>query len=615
MKNLKYNLLLISVLLSFAGCEKYLDKAPESVLTVDEVFKDFVHAQGFVEELYAYVVDYGEGGHWETDYLLGDDSKCNENWLGSDAIDRGDLYGLLYNPDGFNLFVTHDEETNSPSAQGPFERLGIYDGAVEGIRKANLVIENIDKMVDATQAERDVILGQAYFFRAFFHLEIMKFWGRFPYIDKVITDDYALTRPDTYRESALKAHEDFMRAAELLPVDWDDEPYGQYTLGENKGRVTKGTAYGYAGKNLLFAASPLMKGTENTYDYDRELANMAAGAFAEVLKLDDAGVYDLVPWDRMEEVFWKVPTPMEWPGSTEFIFNGTAGHDWAQRYRFALMCMPLSITGNKGTDAILSPTHNYIYNNFGMANGLSIEDDLSGNYGTPTYDPASPFANRDPRFYKWLIIDGDSLADRTPDRPENWTAKLYVGGAHDHTGMDHRGSQTGYFFKKFYPTWAGAWYSAPLTSSMPWRIRMRLTDIYLMYAEALHAGQQNARTAPDSYNLTAEQALNILRNRAGVPDVNLSIADDPNKFMDEIRRERAVELSYEGHRWVDIRRWSVAHLDKYRIKTALDFPEDHSYFTEVVLIDRVCEYPKHFWLPFETSQTQIYEGFPQNPGW
>ena len=613
MKNLKYNLLFLLVLISFAGCERYLDKAPESILTVDEVFKDFVHAQGFVEELYAFVVDYGEGGHWETDYLLGDDAICNETWLGSGAIDRGDLYGLIASG-GFNYIVTHDPQTNSSSAQGPFERFGICDGAVMGIRKANLVIENIDKMVDATQAERDVILGQAYFFRAFFHLEIMKFWGRFPYIDHVLTDDYELIRPETYKECALRANEDFMQAAELLPVNWDDEPYGQYTLGENRGRVTKGAAYGYAGKNLLLAASPLMKGTENTYDYDRELASMAADAFAEVLKLDDAGVYDLLPWNRMNEAFWEVPTPMEWPGSTEFIFNGTAGHDWAQRYRFALMCMPNSITGNKGTDAILSPTQNYIYNNFGMANGLSIEDDLSGTYGAPTYNPADPFANRDPRFYEWLILDRDSLADRTPNVPDNWTAKLYIGGAHDNYG-DQRGSQTGYFYEKYYPTWAGAWYSAPLESAMPWRIRMRLTDIYLMYAEALHAGQQSATTAPASYNLTAEEALNILRDRAGVPHIHPAIVADQNKFMDEVRRERAVELSYEGHRWLDIRRWSVAHLDRYRIKTALDFPEDHSYFTEVVLIDRVCEYPKHFWLPFETSQTQIYEGFPQNPGW
>jgi starch-binding outer membrane protein, SusD/RagB family len=614
MKKLKYIILVIIVLLFFTGCEKYLDKAPESILTVEEVFKDFTHAQGFVEELYAYVVDYAEGGHWETDYLLGDDAMCNETWLGSGSIDRGDFFGLT-NPGAFTYIATHDPTTNSSGDGSPFNRWGIYDGAVKGIRKANLTIENIDYMVDATQAERDVILGQAYFFRAFFHMEIMKFWGRFPYIDQVIRDNFALPRPDTYKECALKAHEDFMKAAELLPVNWDNESYGQYTLGENRGRVTKGAAYGYAGKNLLLAASPLMKGSMNTYDYDRELANMAADAFAEVLKLDDAGVYNLLPWDRMEEAFWEVPTPMEWPGSTEFIFNNTSGNDWAQRFRFALMCMPNSITGNKGTDAILSPTHNYIYNNFGMANGLSIEDDLSGNYGTPTYDPSDPFANRDPRFYKWLILDGDSLADRPPDKSDNWTAQLYVGGAHDHTGNDHRGSQTGYFYKKFYPTWAGVWYSAPLNAAMPWRIRMRLTDIYLMYAEALHAGQQSATVAPASYNLTAEEALNILRDRAGVPHVNLAIVADPNKFMDEIRRDRAVELSYEGHRWVDIRRWSLAHLDKYRIKTALDFPEDHSYFTEVVLVDRVCEYPKHFWLPFQTSETQLYEGFPQNPGW
>ncbi len=611
MKNLRYYILSVMLMISFAGCEEYLDKKPESILTAEEVFKDFVHAQGFVEELYAYVVDIGLGGHWETDYLLGDEAMCNETWLGSGDIDRGNFFGILSNQ--FN-FIT-GKSGASTSASGPFDRPGIYDGGVKAIRKANLVIENIDKMVDATEAERNVILGQAYFFRAFFHMEIMQYWGRFPYIDHVLTDDYELKRPDTYRESALRAYEDFMRAAELLPVNWDEEPYGQYTLGENRGRLTKGAAYSYAGKNLLIAASPLMKGTENTYDYDRELANMAAEAFAEVLKLDDNGVYDLVPWNRIEEVFWKVPTPMEWPGSTEFIFNGTSGHDWAQRFRFALMCMPNSITGNKGTDAILSPTHNYIHNNFGMANGLSIEDDLSGNYGAPTYNASNPFANRDPRFYKWLIIDGDSLADRTPNKPENWTAKLYLGGAHDHTGNDHRGSQTGYFFKKFYPTWAGNWYTAPLEANMPWLIRMRLTDIYLMYAEALLAGKQSATVPSTAYNLTAEQAINILRTRAGVPPVHPLIVADPNKFMDEIRRERSVELCYEGHRWLDIRRWSLAHLDKYRIKTALDFPADHSYFNEVVLVDRVCEYPKHFWLPFQPSETQIYEGFPQNPGW
>ena len=85
--------------------------------------------------------------------------------------------------------------------------------------------------------------------------------------------------------------------------------------------------------------------------------------------------------------------------------------------------------------------------------------------------------------------------------------------------------------------------------------------------------------------------------------------------MDELRRERAVELSYEAHRWVDIRRWGVAHLDKYKRKLALDFPQDRTSFTESLLVERICEFPQHYWLPFPVEQTQIYEGFPQNPGW
>jgi hypothetical protein len=194
----------------------------------------------------------------------------------------------------------------------------------------------------------------------------------------------------------------------------------------------------------------------------------------------------------------------------------------------------------------------------------------------------------------------------------NLTAKLYSDGYHR---SDDSGSKTGYFFKKFFPTYFGTWNRAPLDASMPWRIKMRLTDVYLMYAEALHAAKSSATTAPGSYNLTAEDVVNIMRDRAGIPHVHSSIVADANKFMDELRRERSVELSYEAHRWLDIRRWSLAHLDRYKRKTGLDFPEDHSNFDEFLLVERVCEYPKHYWLPFPTNQTQIYEGFYQNPGW
>ena len=135
-----------------------------------------------------------------------------------------------------------------------------------------------------------------------------------------------------------------------------------------------------------------------------------------------------------------------------------------------------------------------------------------------------------------------------------------------------------------------------------------------MYAEALHASK-GATAVPASYPLSAEQVINTLRNRAGIPDVHPAIVSDNNKFMDELRRERAVEMCFEAHRWVDIRRWGLAHLEKYRNKTSFEFPQDRSSFTENILVERVCEFPKHYWIPFAVDQTLIYEGFTQNPGW
>lgn len=607
MKNNIFKSILFVTLLFLLSCEDYLDKAPESTLTKNEVFKDFTNVQGFVEEMYAYVIDVSLSGHNQHAYMFGDDGICNGAfWHPSNQIDRGNL--MWWYNDNFSPFIAGVQRTKDPWDIKVYQRPGIWDGGLTGIRKANMVIENIHLVKNATQEEIDVLLGQSYFFRAFFHYQIMKYWGRFPYIDKVLTDDYQLPRPDSYKESALRAHEDFVKAAELLPVNWDDMAYGQRTFGENAKRLTKGAAYAYQGKNLLLAASPLMIGSTDTYDYDSELASMAVDAFAEVLKLADQGRYALVSFENYEDVFWKVSNPQNFPISTEFIFNGMSGEHYNAR-NLANISMDNKVTGDHPT--LQSPTHNFIHSVFGMANGLSIKDDLSGNYGPTLYNPEKPFENRDPRFYKWITIDGDILSNQIA-AGQNRIAQLYTGGHHRSTST---GSQTGYFYKKFYPSGYSQWNRAPLMNNTPWCVRMRLTDVYLMYAEALHAAKNNARTAPETYSLTAEQVVNIFRDRSGVPHVPEAIVSNPATFMDELRRERSLELAFEVHRWVDIRRWVLAHLDEYKTKTGLDFPKDHSYFREFDIVTRVCEYPKHYWLPFQPNQTQFFEGFPQNPGW
>lgn len=627
MKNYKLKIVLFLGLLCSFACEDYLDVAPESVLTEAEVFATFNNAQGFIEEMYALTVAYGLASHTFQDHLLGDETFETQAFKFNVQVDRGELdkwtsntLSFIGSGTRFGANQPFGDVNNSNQRAHP----KVWRASMLGIRKANLAIQNEDLMVGLNQEEKNVILGQAYFFRAFFHNEIMKFWGRFPYITEVFTGAVTIPRPETYKECALAANEDYKKAAALLPLDWDTMSYGQRTLGNNAARLTKGAAYAFQGKNLLLAASPLMFFNNqpgiDTYTYDTELAAMAVDAFAEVLKLDGS-VYSFAQnLTDYRKVFWNAPRntfPGLAPEAKEYIFASPGASQAGHITSFQAHGMPRSFAPNATQCA--SVTHSFLQHNFGMANGLSIEDDLSGAYGTPTYNPLRPFENRDPRYYEWILSDRDAVSPTAPARDR--TMKLYSIGTDGRPGA-HRNisnfSFTGYNYMKFYPRDGGGLHintgNRILQNYTGMLLSMRLTDAYLMYAEALHVSR-GATTAPSSFSMTAEQVVNKMRARAGTPNVHPAIVANTNKFMDELRRERAVEMSFESHRWVDLRRWGVAHLPKYKIKTELQFDQAWTFFQEAVLTERVCEYPKHYWMPFEVNQTQFYEGFPQNPGW
>ncbi len=101
-------------------------------------------------------------------------------------------------------------------------------------------MENLGNLVDATQEEKNLIAGQLYFFRAFFHFQIMQYWGGIPYIDFLIPSVAVFNYPRlTYQACADKAAEDFKKAVELLPVDWDKTTVGKQNVGKNKFRPTR----------------------------------------------------------------------------------------------------------------------------------------------------------------------------------------------------------------------------------------------------------------------------------------------------------------------------------------------------------------------------------------
>jgi hypothetical protein len=162
---------------------------------------------------------------------------------------------------------------------------------------------------------------------------------------------------------------------------------------------------------------------------------------------------------------------------------------------------------------------------------------------------------------------------------------------------------------------------------------LRLADIYLAYAEAVFESTGSYNTVPAGLNMTAEQALNKIRIRAGQPTVAVALpfyennplpgscelASDP-AFRLLYRNEYAVELAYEGVYWFDIRRWKRAHLQDGVQLQALTFDIDSKKAIVESTVKRVnvTTYifkDQHYWMPFETSLTRFTTDWEQNPGW
>ena len=635
----------LSLMGGFASCTDYLDKSPDSTVSADQAFKNFTNFQGYVEEVYN-CIPSKESNYWCTTFNWGEDEIMNTGSGDSHETAHFDLgdYRYWYNdPQSF----LHSNGLNSTSNDKFSHSL---EHAWYCIRKCNLGLANLDKMTDCTQEEKNIIKGQLLFFRAWWHEEMMEYFGGLPYIDTVLDGGQTLTLPRlTFQECAKKCAEDFRAAADLLPNDWDQTTIGKKTLGKNDLRITKVCALGYMGKVLLWAASPLnnlkaeVGASKNgdTYKYNVELAAQAADALGEALAQVNSGktpyalaeykysdIYNHVAEDgsksNFSEIFYTTGKNWKQPGSTEAILRGPYIGENGSNWQFA-HTWGIKMNGIVEYDALIhQPTANYV-KYYGMANGLPLDDPNSG------FDPTHPFKNRDPRFYHDIVFDGfqyinTTIAKDDPDYQFKYV-QMYTGS--NLRSSSSQGCRTGYYCQKLVPhqankydgmyNWGGA-----LQCDLPY---MRLADIYLMYAEA-GAAVQGANYKSNKCNLTAVDAINVLRDRVEAGHVADKYAANQQKFMDEVRRERAVELAFEGFRWNDLQRWLLLTEYPYNIKTSQEFKRVGNYdftkndprdaevagWSEKTILTRDYS-EKHYLLPLKQDDVYLYPEFGQNPGW
>ena len=663
------SLLLLAGAASFTACSDWLDKDPESSIAEDEAFKNYRNFQGYIEEIYSKIPNKEQANY------------CSSWNMGDDAV---------HNPEGY-AHIDHQVDlgnyrdiwdVNTPKQcwiNG--DRCSLWNSSWYCIRKCNMGIAQIKSLV-GTDEERDLLLGQMYFFRAWWHFELICYFGGLPYIDEAFEATNIPELPRlSFQECADRCAQDFEKAYELLPLDWDETLAGMQTSGKNDLRVNKFTALCYLGKCYLWAGSPLMKEFEKTknggvaqllgassngktYDYDVNYCQKAAETFGKALEMVTrktvkyqlaqykyTNIYDHERDESSEsnysDIFYTRGQNWMQPGTCEAIFRGLSDAD-ASNWNNSKIFGPKVLGIVPHDNIIHHPTANLI-DQYGMANGQPIYLVRNGEYvlnPDADWDPSHPYKNRDPRFYHDIVFDGFHYVLNT----ENFTdaqkklqldyCSLYTGGAM--RAIDN-GSSTGYFIQKLVPhqcneldRWCYGWEAGNCFHSyLPY---MRLADIYLMYAEAQAAIATSAKQLKEkpAYcpSLSAVDAVNAIRDRVSSDEYPLEhvqpqFMDTREHFIDELRRERAVELAFEGFRWCDLQRWLLLTEPPYTVKYSHEFerlekddwfkthdPKDQQVgnFHKEELIARRLE-SKHYWFPLPDKDIYLYEGFPQNPGW
>ena len=220
--------------------------------------------------------------------------------------------------------------------------------------------------------------------------------------------------------------------------------------------------------------------------------------------------------------------------------------------------------------------------------------------------------NREPRFYAWVCYDGGEyssfIADGSPLILEARNSQKH-GYNPDRYNRDN--NATGYFSKK------------RIQPNFQWRSQdngnnyahtplavIRLAELYLNLAEC-HAALNNKQDVLDN--------LNIVRNRAGIPDLELSDINSDMSLMDWVRSERYAELWFEGHRYFDARRWTIApEVFKAGVREGLNAiaKKDPSFreFNQRVKVDQPFMWTnKMYLLPINDSEIYSNPQLVQSP--
>ena len=602
------------------SCVDYLDKESDTELTLPMVFEDKTRTEGWLANVYSHVPDpywgYARKLGWD---ILSDDMTASERWRQWDWKVIPMLLG---------------EWTPSTDWDGNY-----WSRLPQLIREANIFIENVHPLPDQGISATEVTYMKAEmrFMIAYYYYLLSNTYGPVPFKPNYIAPtDFNLAdlmegqRP--YYEVVDWVDKELKEVAEILPA--------KYTEARKYGRATSIMCLAVRARMLLFAASPLVNGNpdyanhknkdgENLFSTtaDKTKWAYAAQACKELIDAAEAAGHKLYteknddgtidPFMSYQNLFL---TRYD-EGNTEILFARPGGSEYGEYEKHAT---PAASGGSGGLGVTQS-----LVDAFFIENGLPINDDNS-EYVETGYSVSDEtrdntvwdtevnggaiskkntynmYCHREPRFYITVSYNNSYFTQ------EKREFNFFNGSADNpHT---HDAPQNGYLIrKKISPDLnvkQGTYKYRP-------GIVYRLGEAYLNYAEALNES--------DPGNGDILVYLNKIRERAGIRQYTTGATDDNFIHVDLndqaemrklIRAERRVELSCEGIRYDDLRRWkeaeNVLNGDFYGMN--FSGKDNSSFYVRTPYLKRVYK-KAYYWFPIHQSEIDKNDKLVQSPYW
>jgi len=502
-----------------------------------------------------------------------------------------DFYFALRGPNYVEL--NSDIATGSGSAEMssmsngsylPAANSDLWTNSYAGIRATNYLLAKATQSGLGSQIDRWV--GEALFFRAYHYWNLVKTYGGVPLITTVLD----VSSPEVYTPRATQ-----QEVIDFIIADLDNAipkllKQSELSAAE-MGRVARGAA-------LALKARALYQGTWRKYHAEGDPTAMLTAASNAAQQLITSNEYDLYT-DHGTDSSYKFLFILQGDDSKEVIlarryYAGRATHNWTRELWFNYM-----IPTKKLADMYL------------CKDGLPIT--ISPQFAGYDSLETTEFRNRDPRMAMTFIVPGSDVFKESGFLP-------VIPGFSGTTA-----TRTGYMLRKFLDETVEA---AHFAGQYDFK-EFRYGEVLLILAEALF--ERDGVISDADLNRT----INLLRARVGMPALNNAfVTSNGLDMLTEIRRERTVELAFEGFRRDDLRRWKTAEQDmpqaikgvkfvgtEYQhrdstLKVGTDIQVDANGFVVAEAAASRQFLPKHYLDPIPLQQIQLSHGtLLQNPGW